>query len=65
MIAVRNVLTGVGIGVVVALLVQQLFAHGLDVGTWSVRDPQIGRTIITGAIVGAVSQLLGRTGGRR
>ena len=65
MIMVRNVLTGVGIGVVVALLVHQLFAHGLELQAWSVRDPQIGRTIITGAIVGAVSQLLGQAGGRR
>ena len=65
MIMVRNLLTGVGIGVVVALLVHQLFAHGLEVQAWSVRDPQIGRTIITGAIVGAVSQLVGQTGGRR
>ena len=65
MILARNLLTGVGIGVVVALLVHQLFAHGLQFGAWSVRDPQIGRTIITGALIGAISQLLGQTGSRR
>jgi gas vesicle protein len=65
LIATRNLLTGVGIGVVVALLVHLLFGHGLDVQAWSVRDPQTGRVVLTGGIVGAVSQLFGQTGTRR
>ena len=65
MIVVRNMLTGVGIGVVVALIVHQLFAHGLDVRAWSVRDPQTGRLIITGAVIGVVSQLIGQPMGAR
>ncbi|MHA6723714.1 hypothetical protein [Sphingomonas sp. RS2018] len=63
--AVRQILTGIGVGVVVALLVHQLFEHGLDIQRWSVRDAAIGRLIIIGAIVGAISQLVGGTGGRR
>jgi len=65
MIVARNLLTGVGIGVVVALLVQQIFAHGFQFGSWSVRDPHTGRTVVTGALIGAVSQMLGQAGGRR
>ena len=62
---VRQILTGIGIGVVVALLVHQLFEHGLDIQGWSVRDAALGRVIILGAVVGAISQLVSRTGGRR
>lgn len=65
MIAARNLLTGVGIGVLVALLVHQLFDHGLDVQSWSARDPQTGRVVLTGGIIGAVSHLFGQTGTRR
>lgn len=65
MTTARNLLTGVGIGVIAALIVHQLFSHGLDVQQWSVRDPQTGRIVVTGAVIGAVSQLFGQMGSRR
>ena len=61
----RQILNGVGIGVIAALLVHQLFEHGLDIQRWSLRDGAVGRMMVLGAVIGALSQVFGQASGRR
>ncbi|WP_260598833.1 hypothetical protein [Sphingomonas endolithica] len=65
MISARNLLLGIVLGAVVALIVQLIGQYGLALGQWTVRGPRVGEALITGALIGAVSQLVGQTRGRR
>ncbi|WP_143023266.1 hypothetical protein [Sphingomonas sp. NFR15] len=61
----RNLLTGIIVGAVAAALVRELNQYGLAFANWSLRVPRIGEALATGAIVGAVSQIVAQSGGRR
>jgi hypothetical protein len=64
-ISARNLLLGIVLGAIVALIVQLIGQYGLALGQWNVRGPRVGEALITGALIGAVSQLVGQTRGRR
>ena len=65
MISVRNLLTGIVLGAIVSVLVRQIAAHGLEVRGWEFAGARTGEALVTGALVGAVSQMFGQTRGRR
>jgi hypothetical protein len=65
MISVRNLLTGIVLGAIVSVLVRQIAAHGLEVRAWAFAGAQTGEALVTGALIGAISQLFGQTRGRR
>lgn len=65
MISVRNLLTGIAVGAIVALLVREIDQYGLVVTNWSLHAPRIGETLAIGALAGAASQLVGQSRGRR
>ncbi|MCU6452895.1 hypothetical protein LPN01_02270 [Sphingomonas sp. A2-49] len=65
MISVRNLLTGIVLGAIVSVLVRQIAAHGLEVRAWAFAGTQTGEALVTGALVGAISQMFGQTRGRR
>jgi hypothetical protein len=62
---VRNFVTGIVVGAVVSLLVHEIYQFGLSFAQWSFQGPRIGQALITGALIGACSQLVGQSRGRR
>ena len=65
MIDVRNLLTAIVIGACLALLVRELNQYGLLLTEWNLGAPRTGEAVVTGGLVGAVSQLLGQVRRRR
>ena len=65
MISARSLLTGIVLGAIVAVLIRELFLFGLAVRSWTYAGPRIGEALVTGALVGAMSQLFGQSRGRR
>ncbi|MBN8814582.1 MAG: hypothetical protein J0J06_03940 [Sphingomonas sp.] len=65
MINIRNLLTGIAVGAVVALLVREINQFGLDFAQWSLRAPRVVEALVSGALIGAMSQLVGQSRGRR
>ena len=53
----RNLLTGTVLGAVVALLVRELVQYGLVLSDWRLPLPRGLEAVVTGAIIGAMSQL--------
>ncbi|MGN6377194.1 MAG: hypothetical protein ACTHMG_16790 [Sphingomonas sp.] len=62
---VRGILTSAAIGAIVALVVREFMQCGLAIRQWSLGVPRGGEALIIGGLVGAIIQLIGRTGGRR
>jgi len=65
MISARNLVTGVIVGSIVALLVREINQFGLAFGDWSLHAPRVGEALAIGALVGGISQLFGQSRGRR
>ena len=65
MISVRSLLTGIIVGAIVAALVREINQYGLGFANWGLRAPRLGEALATGAIVGAVSQIVAQSRGRR
>lgn len=65
MIDARTLLTGIVLGAVVALLVREVSQFGLAFAAWTFGGPRAGEALVTGALIGAASQLFGPSRGRR
>jgi hypothetical protein len=61
----RTLLTGIVLGAVISLVVHELFQFGLAVGQWGFQGPRVGQALVTGGLIGAVSQMFGQSRGRR
>ncbi len=65
MISVRSMLTGIVVGAIVSLLVREISQFGLSLSEWRLQGPRVGEALISGALIGSISQLFGQSGGRR
>ena len=65
MINARHLLTGIVLSAIVALLVHELFQFGLAFTQWSFQGPRVGQALVTGGLIGAISQSFGQSRGRR
>jgi len=65
MISVRSLLIGIVVGAIVSVLVHKIVEQGLNAGAWDLTSPRTGQAIVSGALIGAISQMFGQTRGRR
>ena len=61
----RGLVTGIVLGAIISLLVRELNQFGLALSQWSFQGPRAGEALVTGALIGAISQLFGQSRGRR
>jgi len=65
MINARNLITAMIVGAIVAGLVREIGQYGLVITNWSLHAPRLEEYLVLGALVAAISQLIGQGKGRR
>lgn len=65
MISGRNLLTAMIVGALVAGIIREVGEYGLALSHWSLSVPRLGEYLVLGALVSAISQLIGSGKGRR